>query len=721
MRNPNRKDASNGHNTVAKDQIREDRGALEAALKDAGAIIRGKNVRCPFHDDRSASGSIYQADDGTWRFKCHAECGFSGDIFDVRERVSGQSVADQLKALNTDRHFKRSSGKAYQTKESAVEAVRRMILSGSKLVQIHGVTVDDFSDNFSEVRCDGLKPDGEASKDIRPIYRDGAQWRVGDPSGLLPLYQLQLPASGPIVVVEGPKCVRRARTLGFAATTSSHGAQSPEKTDWTPVAEYGEVVILPDADTAGKEYAQKVAKIVMELNPRANVKIVELPGLTEGDDIVEFCGGCEDDANIRQQILDRIESTSPWERVDEAGPVLTDIADVKRVEVKWLWPNHIPLGRLTLLAGKPGEGKTYVTTDLAARLSRQFPWPDGQKNDHIGSTLMIVAEDAPDDTIAPRLDAAGVDQGRGKVKLLTVVRRLASDGKLVEQMFTLDQIPALESALRKMPDCKLVVIDPIGSFIGGRVDSHRDNEVRAVLAPLAAVADRFGVAVLLVAHTRKAFSPAADDTVLGSRAFTGLARAVWHLSHDATDRDRKLLLPGKCNLSKQPSGLAFKIDDNKLVWESNLLQMHADDVLTEDDKPGPQPEARRAAEAWLQEVLAGGGVPSGDKINPEPGTIRYQAEEADLAWRTVRRASESLGVIRGRDPYTKKYTWRLPKNGANLVVQPGCPPLSQQEQLGQPGQPDQSLGYTEWNCDDNVQVVQPDSAGQPEAEVKLAA
>lgn len=105
---------------------------------------------------------------------------------------------------------------------------------------------------------------------------------------------------------------------------------------------------------------------------------------------------------------------------------------------------------------------------------------------------------------------------------------MAHNGKAGPSMFTLADLPALEAALGGLNAPRLCIIDPIGSFLGGKVDAHRDNEVRAVLAPIAMLAERYGIAVLVVAHHSKSSAGRADDLILGSRAFTGLARAVLH-------------------------------------------------------------------------------------------------------------------------------------------------------------------------------------------------
>jgi len=355
---------------------------------------------------------------------------------------------------------------------------------------------------------------------------------------------------------------------------------------------------------------------------------------------------------------------------DEAGPVLVCLADVAPRAIEWLWEGRIPLRRITLLVGRPGEGKSFLMIDITARVTTATPWPDGSACP-AGEVILISAEDDPADTIRPRLDAHHADCRR--VHVLTTVRRIGEDGQRHDVLFSLEDTAALEAALHLHPDCKLIVIDPIGSFLGGAVDAHRDNEVRSVLVPVAMLAEKYGAAVLIVAHRRKSSAVNADDLALGSRAFTGIPRAVWHLSRDCNDRSRRLLLPGKTNLSREGDGLAFTIagEPATVTWERGTLHMNADDALAgeaEAARPGPEPEARNAAAEWLRQVLAGGPVPSGDLQNPAPGTLRRMAKEADFRWATVRRAADALGVRREKNRVTHTWQWQLPVS-RNLVAQ----------------------------------------------------
>lgn len=363
--------------------------------------------------------------------------------------------------------------------------------------------------------------------------------------------------------------------------------------------------------------------------------------------------------------LAAIEAASP------AGPILTCLADVEPRPVSWLWPERIPAGRITLLVGRPGEGKSFLTTDAAARVTTGTPWPDGSDCPK-GSVILISAEDDPADTIRPRLDAHYADVRR--VHLLSAVRWVDDDGQS-ERMISLADVDAIEAALERLPDCRLIVVDPIGSFLGGRTDAHRDNEVRGVLAPIAALAERHGPAVLVVAHRRKSAGSIADDLALGSRAFTGIARAVWHLTRDAENKARRLLLPGKNNLAREGDGLAFSIigEPPRIAWEREPVAMSADDALAvegqnREAKPGPDAEAFDAASHWLRSALAEG-----------PRLAKDLKDEwrdgQDGSERTLKRAKKALRVEAYRPEVPGPWWWRLPSMDAKPTEDEQLGPL----------------------------------------------
>ncbi|WP_417733015.1 AAA family ATPase [Rosistilla oblonga] len=357
-------------------------------------------------------------------------------------------------------------------------------------------------------------------------------------------------------------------------------------------------------------------------------------------------------------------------------PRLLRMSDVESKPINWLWQDRIAAGRISLLVGQAGLGKSYLTTDMAARITTGTTWPDGSPCDR-GSVLLLIAEDDPADTIRPRLDAHGADVSR--VHVLTGAYRPSDAADTSDAMIGLGDVALIEDALREIPDCRLIVVDPIGSFMGGRTDAHRDNEVRSVLAPIGKMAEKYGPAVLCIAHRRKATATAADDMVLGSRAFTGLARNVWHLYAAKDDEDLRLLLPGKSNLARRASGLAYRIagDPGAICWEDAPVDMSADEALAQENattRDGKH-SAADEAESWLQDTLA-----AGSRLAKE---VKDLARRDGIAERTLDRAAGNLGVIRGPDGFGQPWSWRLPDASQSRQDSSSIPQSRQGEFIGE--------------------------------------
>lgn len=492
-------------------------------------------------------------------------------------------------------------------------------------------------------------------KEYRQFHKSGGIWYIGGIESDCPLYGLpdvlRSAATNPIAVCEGEKAADAARRLGLMATTSCQGAQSPGKTDWTPLLGR-EVWIFPDNDGDGEKFARTVARILLTASGTQVVKVIHVPGLPTKGDLYDF----EQQARPLSELHHLAEATPNTERFDIlGGPVLLDMSDVECTEIEWLWPGKIPKGRLTMIVGRPGLGKSFMTSgDFAARVTRGAEWPDGAACPS-GQVLIISGEDAANDTLKPRLLAHGADLSRGKIKMLAVTHRPRSDGSMEEHAFTLDDVPALEATLAQMPDCRLVIIDPIGSFMGGKVDSGRDNEVRAILAPVARVAEKHNVAVIVVMHRRKDNGGNnADATAMGSVAFTGIARMVWHVVQDAKDRDRVLFLPGKTNITKRPPGMAFRITGNPaaLVWEAEPLDMHADDAIQEEAEHKSGGRKKSEIEEWLIQTLLGGSTSVKD--------LKADAKDAGFNWATVAATADKIpGLTKYKDAGAKAWVWAI--------------------------------------------------------------
>ncbi len=335
---------------------------------------------------------------------------------------------------------------------------------------------------------------------------------------------------------------------------------------------------------------------------------------------------------------------------DPAKPhtILQMLNNVTREQLDWLWPGRIPLGKLTLLAGDPGLGKSFVTLDIAARVSRGDRWPDNPlMKQPPGKVILVNCEDDLADTIAPRMDKANADDTK-----IIVLEGISLMGK--KRPFSLEcDVPRLEEVLIDHAGVRLVVVDPIAGFMG-KVDSHNNSEVRGVLAPLADLASRFHVAILTVTHLAKTGGNKAVYRAMGSLAFAAAARAVWAITKDPDNPERRLFLPAKLNLAKDPDGLAYRIDDGRVAWEFNPVKMHADDAFaaeTANQKPSQRGSERREAIAWLREHLNDKTLPANEVI--EAG------EQVGFTDRTLRRAYKAIGIPARKESFDGPWLWRL--------------------------------------------------------------
>jgi putative DNA primase/helicase len=510
----------------------------------------------------------------------------------------------------------------------------------------------------------------------------GGGWALASMPRPWPLYTLPAMLTYPdrrVYVLASEEAAEAALNQGLLATTCAQGRAGVGKTDWQPLASR-DVVLLPGNSWAQRWYAQMVAAVLATLQPPARVRTLELPGLPPGGDIrdwIKVLGPDIQPADVQARMESLVAATPPVTLAPcPDRPILRCLAEVAPAPVCWLWPGRVPRGRLTLLVGRPGEGKSFLATDLAARVSTGRSWPDGTACE-AGSVLFICAEDDAADTLRPRLDAHGADVER--IHLLSMVSGPGSDGRAGGQTFTLAHVGALEEGLRSCPDCRLVVVDPIGSFLGRGTDAYRESDVRALLDPVARLAEAYGPAVLLIAHQRKSpNSRYADDLALGSRAFTGVARAVWHVTHDPQDQSRRLLLPGKNNLAA-PAGLAFRIagDPPAIQWEDGAVDLTADKALAAETRaPGGRRAAIRSqAVEWLRALLAEGPVGAQE--------VHDAAADAGYSKRNVECAQHELGIHPVRVTGTGPWIWRLP--GPSPAPGPAPAPNPQAEPHRPPG------------------------------------
>ena len=284
---------------------------LLAKLPGARKSGNGWSARCPLHEDRKASLSVAEGDDGIALVKCHAGCDTSAVLSAV-----GLTLADlfpRKPGPAPNRNGKpKPAERTFSAAEDALAYLERRHGKRSALWTYHDA---DGEPAGLVVRWD--RPDG---KDIRPVARHADGWRIGAMPDPRPLYGLsELAAAGRVVVTEGEKAADAARLLGFAATTSAGGSQTATKTDWRPLVGK-EIWILPDNDPPGRKYADTVAGILAKLTPAPVVRVVELPGLPEGGDVVDWIdahGDAAEPDGMRAEIESQAQAVEPW-RVGDA-------------------------------------------------------------------------------------------------------------------------------------------------------------------------------------------------------------------------------------------------------------------------------------------------------------------------------------------------------------------------------------------------------------------
>jgi len=349
---------------------------------------------------------------------------------------------------------------------------------------------------------------------------------------------------------------------------------------------------------------------------------------------------------------------------DDTPLVITRcLADVTPEPVTWLWPGRIAKGKVTMIAGHPGLGKSQLTAGLAATVTIGGAWPADQVLADIGNVVFLNAEDDAADTLRPRLDAAGADVRRCHV-LDAILDR---EGK--PRGFSLGQdLEALEALLDRLGGVALVVVDPITAYLGG-VDSHKNSDIRALLAPLSDLAARHRVAVVCVSHLNKAGGTDALLRVSGSLAFTAAARAAWLVAKDPQDEGRRLFLPMKNNLGPDATGLAFHVEGvplengiatSRISWESEPVSIDANDALFSVDD-GERTERDEVA-AWLRQILADGPVKAQDLLK--------DARQCGYSERTLRRAKTDVGAKSFKQSFSKGWFWGLSEDCQHEDCQP---------------------------------------------------
>lgn len=320
---------------------------------------------------------------------------------------------------------------------------------------------------------------------------------------------------------------------------------------------------------------------------------------------------------------------------------LIHMEDVVSKEVEWLWYPYIPYGKITIIEGDPGEGKTTLVLMLAAALSKGLPLPcddDGEREPI--SIIYQTAEDGIDDTIKPRLEKAGAD--------CSMIRVIDETEK--ELSMTDDR---LEKAIVET-GARLIILDPIQAYIGAKVDMHRANEIRPVLKHLGMIAEKYNCAVILIGHMNKASGSKSTYRGLGSIDIQATARSVLLVARLRDKPNIRIMAHDKSSLAPTGDAIGFEMTEDRGMICIGPYDITIDELLMGNEGRGKK--KLDIAENFIKEFF-------GLSKEIASNDILQEAAKRGIKRNTLLSAKKKLGITSGKsklDDGTSFWTWIMP-------------------------------------------------------------
>lgn len=321
---------------------------------------------------------------------------------------------------------------------------------------------------------------------------------------------------------------------------------------------------------------------------------------------------------------------------------LIHMEDVVSKEVEWLWYPYIPYGKITIIEGDPGEGKTTLVLKLAAALSRGLPLPcDDDKEYEPIHIIYQTAEDGIEDTIKPRLEKAGAD--------CSMIRVIDETDK--ELSMTDDR---LEQAIIETK-ARLIILDPIQAYIGATVDMHRANEIRPVLKHLGIIAEKHNCAIILIGHMNKASGSKSTYRGLGSIDIQATARSVLLVARLRDKPNIRIMAHDKSSLAPAGDAIGFEMtEDNGMVC-IGPYDITIDELLSGNEGRGKKKLG--IAENFIKEYFGS------NKVIPS-NEIMMEAAKRSIKRNTLLSAKKKLGITSDKEKAedgTIYWTWVMPE------------------------------------------------------------
>lgn len=352
--------------------------------------------------------------------------------------------------------------------------------------------------------------------------------------------------------------------------------------------------------------------------------------------------------------------SNPKNKNNETGLIVAMGDKIETERTQWIWPGFIPAGKITVLAGDPGMGKSTIVGDIISRVSRGTYLPTGQRG-VTGTSLIASAEDSAEDTIIPRLIAC--DANLKKVGVIREVRENAKEGESRYLCFPRD-IELLRQTIVST-GCRILIIDPLTAFIEKGADSYKDQDMRRILHPIENIAQETSCAIVIIAHLNKKEDASTLYRVGGSIGFIAAARSV--IAVTRTVEDVRVLYSLKANLSVRPTALSYEVRQvrktktNQNSWlGENVINSSAIRWLGEVDfdpfakaqSATPDSVAMQEATEFLTQILNAG--------TSDTESIYDEAKQAGVSKSYVNKAKLNMGVIQSRR--SGKWFWELPSN-----------------------------------------------------------